>query len=273
MKTVYFFIALIFASSLISCKKDKDDFDDNIQAATDQSSSDSESGKLGDMMDNIAENQSLKTQSTFLPTCATVTVDTSSATKKITVDFGATGCVCSNWDGKVRKGKVYLTYTGRYRQTGYAHSIWTENYYVNNNQHIVHKTVENTGLNASNQPKFNITVDDTVIFAANGGTFTWKSNRTRTWIAGEPTIGIYSDDVYLIEGQGSGVTRDNKAYTVTITEPLRIDLSCIGNHRTAGKITVGVSGKNPLYIDYGNGNCDNVATCTLNGRTYTFDPR
>lgn len=263
----------VLVTSFTSCKKDKDDFDNDIQAATDQSAADNELNKLGDMMDNIAQNQSLKTQSTFLPACAVVTIDTVSATKTITVDFGLTGCLCADWDGKVRKGKVFLSYTGRYRQVGYSHSIWTESYYVNNNQHIIHKTVENIGLNASGQSKFNITVDDSVIYAANGGAFTWRSNRTRTWIAGEATVGLYSDDIYLVEGQGSGITRKGKPYTVTITEPLRIDLSCVGNHRTAGKITINVSGKSPLYIDYGNGNCDNVATCTLNGRIYTFDPK
>ncbi|MCZ2357653.1 MAG: hypothetical protein LC115_13340 [Bacteroidia bacterium] len=268
-----FLILIMIVSSFNSCKKEKDSFDDNIQPATDQSLADNELNKIGDMMDNVAQNQSLKTQSSFLPTCAVVTIDTSSATRLITVDFGTTGCLCTNWDSKVRKGKVYLSYTGRYRQTGYSHSIWTENYFVNNNQHIIHKTVENRGLNASNQSTFNITVDDTIIFTANGGVFTWKSNRLRTWIAGESTIGLYSDDIYLIEGQGSGITRNGKNYTVTITEPIRVDLSCTGSHRTAGKITIDVSGKSPIYIDYGNGNCDNVATCTINGRTYTFDPR
>src|ERR1051325_8808903 len=42
----------------------------------------------------------------ILPPCATVTIDTSSSSKTITIDFGTTACLCSNWDGKYREGKI-----------------------------------------------------------------------------------------------------------------------------------------------------------------------
>src|ERR1041385_1271514 len=35
----------------------------------------------------------------ILPACATVTIDTLSDPKSITVDFGSTPCLCDQWDG------------------------------------------------------------------------------------------------------------------------------------------------------------------------------
>ena len=215
-----------------------------------------------------ADNGSLNTYkfeeaSDVMSTCATITKDTISSPHIITVNFGATNCLCE--DGKNRRGSVIISYMGHYKDTGSVHNISFVDYYVNDNKVEGTKTVTNMGLNADGHTYFNIHVDGRIIKADGSGTIVWTSDRVREWISGESTTSR-RDDVYRVTGSATGTTASGEPFTANITTPLTIDNSC--RHRiTAGIIENTRSSRGVRTIDYGTGACDDEATVTVGSRT------
>jgi hypothetical protein len=128
------------------------------------------------------------------------------------------------------------------------------------------KSVENMGKNAQNQSYFNINVNGMIV-KTTGDTLIWNAIRTRTWTQGEATQ-QWADDVYEITGTASGQRANGIPYTMTITQPLVKALDC--QWISAGKMDIQPTGYNLRSIDFGNGNCDNNATVTINGNTYNI---
>jgi hypothetical protein len=77
--------------------------------------------------------------------------------------------------------------------------------------------------------------------------------------------------MYSITGSAFGTTAGGTSFTSTITSPLIRNMA-IGcrRHFTQGTIEHTPSGKATRYIDYGTGACDDQATVTINGNTYTI---
>jgi len=190
----------------------------------------------------------------------------------ITVDFGTTDVVCA--DGRTRRGKIIINANGRYWATGTVITTTFDGYYVNDNQVTGTHIVTNAGNNSSGQPTFNVSVNGSIILANNAGTITWVSTRTRTYIAGYTTPGYLFDDKIQVTGSANGTTANGDVFSATIGTPLLRDFTCpLGSgrwHFVEGTIALNITGKSPVSIDYGNGSCDNEATATLNGHTYTF---
>ncbi len=197
--------------------------------------------------------------------CATVTHDTISSPKTITVDFGPTNCLCN--DGRNRRGKILISYQGKYKDSGSIHIISFDNYFVNDNHVMGTKTVQNMGKNASNQTFFNVTVQGLIIKATTLDSVIWTANRVRTFIQGESTQ-IRSDDVYQITGSSSGQKANGQTYTKTIIQPLVKEIGC--QWFKSGIVEVLPSNKPLRTINFGNGACDNLATVEINGVTYNI---
>ncbi len=220
---------------------------------------------------NIADDASTKNSGDNLGSyktssaCATVTKDTLSNPRTITVDFGTTNCLCN--DGRNRRGQILISYTGHYRDSGSVHTITFNNFYVNDNHVMGTKSITNMGHNTANHSYFNIAVNGMIVRANTGDSVIWNSNRVRTWTQGESTP-TWTDDVYEITGSGSGQRANGIAYTMNITQALVKELSC--NWISAGKVELQPSGKPLRTIDFGNGNCDNMATVLINGNTHTI---
>src|SRR5436190_6385054 len=71
---------------------------------------------------------SFRTAGTTIGGCATVT----RTPGVITIDFGATDCLCRA--GRTRRGKIIITYSGTYTDIGYTHTITFDNFYQNDNK-------------------------------------------------------------------------------------------------------------------------------------------
>lgn len=74
------------------------------------------------------------------------------------------------------------------------------------------------------------------------------------------------DDVYEISGAGTSVNSQNIQAKFEITAPLVHKLNCY--YIVSGKARLNIPGTD-ASIDFGNGACDNIATVTLNGATFT----
>jgi hypothetical protein len=195
-----------------------------------------------------------------------VTFDTTSTPRSITLDFGDVNCTAIN--GRLRRGRILVTYTGRYRDEGTIITITPQDYHVNDQLVQGTKMVTNQGLNANGQPTFSVQVNGSVTAADGSWTSTHQAQRTRIWIQGNDTPGL-NDDAYLITGSGSGVNRNGVAYTSTITQALRVELGCIWR-LVSGTVVVTPEGRPTRSIDYGNGSCDGTVSITVNGQTFTI---
>lgn len=196
--------------------------------------------------------------------CATVTHDTLSNPKLIIIDFGPTNCLCN--DNRYRRGKILVSYLGKYRDAGSVHTITFDGYYINNHQILGSKTVTNNGKNNLNQSYFTVQVNGMIVKSPSGDTISWNSLRTRTWLQGEATPQWF-DDVYSITGNGSGNNK-NGAYTIDIVTPLMRSLDC--KWIKQGIIHFQPTGKALRIIDFGNGICDDDATVTVNNNTFNI---
>lgn len=264
MKKIVFLCALLLVSSALfftSCKKNNNDDDTDTSVSQNHNSVESEVDGVTQQMDAAALSKGLN------KTGPVITFDTASATRTMTVDYGA-ATTCS--DGKVRSGKIIVTWTGHYRDAGAVKTVHFENFISNGNvfDNASVKTVTNKGKNSSNQTYFEINANIIVTLASNGVTVEWNSSRVRTWISGENTTAI-TDDVYMLTGTTSGVNRKGISYTATITSPLTIDLSCNLRRITKGVIELQPAGKLKRVIDFGDGACDGTVTVTIGNRKYT----
>jgi hypothetical protein len=206
--------------------------------------------------------------------CATVTLtpDSSGNGGTIDVDFGSTNCLCRDY--RYRRGVIHVNYTGAYRDSGTVITTTFTNYYVGRDPSYMFqvtgtKTVTNMGRNTAGNLYYHIVVDGHLI-NANTVTMNWQSTREREWVAGESTTGIngWTDDEYLITGSASGVNFEGTAYTANITTPLDVALDC--RHIRAGVFELTPSGKPTRTLNYGNGDCDSLATVTVNGTTFNI---
>ncbi len=253
-------MALSTASLMLSsCRKDKES-EFETESTVDNSNSESSFDQVFKQADEAATTKSLGKGG------PTVIVDTLSSPKVMTIDYG-TGTICN--DLKTRSGKIIVKYTGKYREAGTVINITFDNFVQNGKQisNSSTKTITNNGRNSQGFLNWTIQVNASIVLES-GQTIKWVSTRNRTWIAGESTVGNSTDDKYEITGTTNGVNRKGNNYTCKITSPLLVDLSCNLRRITKGIVEVTPEGKNTRTINFGNGECDEEATVSVNGKNF-----
>lgn len=230
--------------------------DDNIQAVADQAY---ETG-------NVSLRTSAPSEANLINGCAIVTRDSSGTTHTLTIDFG-TGCTGAH--GVTRKGKIIVTFTGPYREQGTVIHTTTDNYYVNNNKVEIDRTATNMGRNADENLYFNVSSTRTITFA-DGTTISGSATRVREWIDGEATRDNFDDDIYRVNGTGTFTNRRGISGSFSTQTPLIRKVAC---HQFVEGIVKAVRDDDTskwATIDFGNGDCDDIAVITLsNGRVFT----
>lgn len=198
--------------------------------------------------------------------CATITLDTTVMPRILTIDFGSENCLCR--DGKYRRGQIIVTFNGRYFMPGTVITHGFNAYYVNDNHVEGLKTLTNEGINDNGFIWFSIVVNGQITLAENGNIIVWNANKTRTWIEGMDTPRRHRDDVFLIEGSASASNSNGSGFSRLITNPLRRELSC--RWFVSGTIEITPVDRPVRILDFGDGNCDSLATVTVNGETFTI---
>jgi hypothetical protein len=266
---------IVGASFFASCKKkDKEEKDTDTAAAYDQSLASTTENDMTNISDEAGKTYSVssfktsESSSILSASCATLTIDTVSSPRIITVNFGTTNCTCI--DGRNRRGIIQISFTGKYRDSLTVITVTPQNYFVNDNQVTGNKTITNKGHNAAHHLVYDINANIQIIKVNNGGTITWHSVRQREWVTGESTMN-WSDDIYSITGNASGSSATGNTFNSVITTALvrNMAFGC-RRHFVSGVLEHTPSGKATRYIDYGNGACDDQATVTINGNVYTI---
>ncbi len=255
------FIVATALFSLTACRKEKEPLTDlDYTSASDNSRAEDVFNDMLLQVDNAVDENGLR------DLCSpTITFDTIASPRTITLDFGDVNCTASN--GRLRRGRILVSYTGYYRQPGTVITITPEDYHVNNILVQGYKTVTNLGTNADGHLAYSVVVNGTLTADDGSWTSSHQAQRTRTWIEGSTTAQLV-DDVYLITGNGSGLNRNGVAYTLAITSALRVQVGC--PWITQGSILIKPTGRPAASIDYGNGTCDGNFSVTVNGQTFNI---
>ena len=96
--------------------------------------------------------------------------------------------------------------------------------------------------------------------------------RTREITAGYATPNVLMDNVYQVTGNWSTTFPNTSVQTSTITSPLIVKMSCMAVNKpllVQGVITI-VRNTHTATLDYGTGDCDNIAIFTINGVPHTI---
>lgn len=262
-KNSYWVLVVFALIAVVSCRKDRKETLSNT-ITVDNSTAENLFSDLYKVVDQVSSNED-GIREDEIGCIDTIIVDTVSTPHSVLIDFGTDDCVGE--DGRIRKGQIYVTYTGRYREEGTVITATPQNYTINGYGLAGTKTITNLGENADGQMQFSIVVDGSLTAPGNAWTSQWSSNRTRTWIGGQSTLTIW-DDVYEITGTASGVNRNGVNYNITIVTPLRAEVGC--RWIVSGTMVLSPQDYDPRTIDFGNGECNNGFSVTVNGETNNY---
>jgi hypothetical protein len=263
-KTLFFMGAVSFTLMIASCGKWRERRD--MTTSKDHSLIE---GLMDDMY-KIADNVASATPGIKILEfgCVdTLVIDTTSNPRSIMVDFGQDNCVGN--DGRVRKGQLHISFTGRYRTPGTTITIVPSDFSIDGYNIYGNKTITHEGLNDAGLPYFSVSVEAQIVAPNNEWTTSWSSTRTRTWVEGYESLLNPNDDVYHITGAGSGVNRNGIAFTMNIDEALVAKINC--PWIVQGVMTLTPEEGAEKVINWGNGDCNNGLTVTVGNNDFEIN--
>lgn len=273
----------------ISCNKDNEE---NSTITADEASmnakidianddvSDIIDGEFVATMDNNVSGKSNEVTSKNLPPCVTITRVPAFGTAIIpgtlvtkTIDFGTSGCPMPN--GNILKGQIIMNFIFSPGAASHTINYQFLNFYHNalkfDGNKSFTRTMSVATASSPSHPVVVMNMDMTVTFP-NGNVLERVGTRTREIIAGFNTPNVFLDNVYQVTGNWTTTFPNTTVQTSTITTPLNVKMSCISINKpllVSGVITF-VRNNNTATLDYGNGDCDNLAVFTINGNSYNI---
>lgn len=294
MKTKILALGFFAILTIVSCNRE--DNDRNAFISSEEAQLNAQIDLASDDVSDIVETEFEETHSngavenkSALPllnyriqTCGTVTrfpafgemlTPGTEVTKTITFGDGTTGCTLAN--GNVLRGTIIITFT--YQPNATSHTINYEfvNFFHNQIELNGNRTFTRTITTGSQQnPSHPIVVMNMQMTATfpDGRVLTRIGTRTREIIAGYGTPNTILDNVYHVSGSWTTTFPNETIQTSTITTPLIVKMSCRQEEKplmVSGIITFERNG-NIATLDYGEGECDNLAVFTINGNSFNI---
>jgi len=197
------------------------------------------------------------------PNCALVSVEPEfedkDFPKTITIDYGEG---CAGRTGLEKRGVITLHMTDTILNPGAVYTLTFEGMTIGNR--VVYKTatITNDGQLEGNWViSSEYVMTSTVESEGNTLVMVRKFSEKNVWLSGFDTPKI-EDDVFLKSGGGSLTVKDVIKFERSIIEDLLIDRSC--RFPLQGIIEIS-KGEETMTIDYGSGDCDNLAVVTKDG--------
>ena len=184
------------------------------------------------------------------------------------IDYGNGNPDCLSY-GNIKRGKIIVIYSGKYRDSLSVMTATFDNYHINNNLVQGERIVKNKGRDTYSQEMwFEIDVKNASINTSNG-TINWESKRFRKWTEGSETFFNIFDDKYEITGSASGNAVNGNSFTVEITDPLNVNFGCLPSCIIkSGEAKISPNGYTDRIINYGDSICDCNIDVTINGTNY-----
>ncbi|MEA3447496.1 MAG: hypothetical protein U9Q98_03465 [Bacteroidota bacterium] len=189
--------------------------------------------------------------------------------KTITMNYGPVNHLCP--DMRERRGKLIITATDLFENSGAEYTVSFENFYQSNYHIQGQLTITNLGKNDQNKTEYDISASDIRVNTPKANTFYYNQNTTRTWEEGEGTSLDYEDDVYYITGEQYGYSSDSVRYDMSISEKNPLDIWVKCRWIRAGNLTIEVETISDISLDFGDGECNNYATATYDGEEYIIN--
>ncbi|MEZ4999576.1 MAG: hypothetical protein R2727_02455 [Bacteroidales bacterium] len=189
--------------------------------------------------------------------CPTVSVELVDETVRvITVDYGEG---CTGFYGQTRSGKIIITQSGRRITEGSFRTVTFDNYIFNDIVVEGTKVTTNQGLNDNQNMVFSTTLTGGKLIFPDETVVEREFSHEREWIAGFMTINPW-DDECLVTGTATGINYNGVSYQNEITSALYWKRIC--PFFVSGTISITRDGADPVFLDYGDGECDEYATIT-----------
>jgi hypothetical protein len=198
--------------------------------------------------DEISTTSKIDYNSGYLPDCTTVTIELTETTKEVTLDFGE-GCEMPN--GNTLSGIIYLSYALDMEAATNTIELNLENFMFNSVAVEGWASIVRSRSNENGNPQgvanasFSTTWPDAT-------TASYTGTRTREWIEGFGT-GFWGDNVFLITGKRTYVSRAGNEFVKEVITPLRREFSC--RFIVSGVMEISRLG-NTVSLDFGDGSCD-----------------
>jgi hypothetical protein len=270
------FVITLFTIISVSCTKE------NVQSAVSATDDETtyELGKAQAISDNLTEDannvfmeaasdtkllgsnlvpQTVETGNILA--CATVSVTpVLGFPKTISINFGTGNCTSPN--GIIRKGKITIVLSDSVRKSGSRAVMAFDNYYINNFKKEGSVTWTNTSIPSTRS--WQQKIENGKIIAPDGKYWLHSGTREVVQIAGTNTPNTLLDDIFLITGNHTVTNAAGKTRDCFITEALQKKTIC--DNICTGKLKVQGASHNAV-IDFGNGDCDKLATISIDGQT------
>lgn len=262
--TLIVLLAIGFATTSCSNEADGDTSANEIDLKT--AESEAEIDNISDETSSIIEDAFLteetiepKSNATYryLPDCVTITATIQQNLKNVTIDFGD-GCELRN--GNTVKGIITIQYeidaSALTKTITYAY----DDFYFNDNLVEGGGSIFREWLNSNGNPQSTKTFDIKVTWPS--GEYASKTGtRIKEWVEGSNTL-VWGDNVFLITGNWSFTKFDGTVLAVEVKEALRREWSC--RFFVSGLVQISKN-DNIADLDYGDGECDDLATVSING--------
>jgi hypothetical protein len=260
---------------MASCKKNNDDtvseeIETSFELSSDQAISDNLTEDANDVLNEAAMDRNLMggrtaedittmAGTTGILSCATLSVAPAAGfPKTLTIDFG-TGCTSPN--GVVRSGKITVVMSDSLRRPGSTSVMTFTNYVVNGFKK--EGTITWTNTSTPGTRSWQRKVDNGKITAPTGNYWLHNVTKNVTQTAGVATPLLLLDDVFSITGNHTVTNAAGRTRTCNILDALQKKTIC----ENVDKGRIKVDGPNHYaIIDFGNGNCDKLATISIDGR-------
>ncbi len=264
-------LATAFVIVFSSCEKDSDPVSAEDAATIEKAKQSLSSQQLILSSFNIAQRGAEKANELTngneieerTDTCGSVTVTPPDLVfpKVVTVDFGSG---CTDADGKFKAGKVILT-VGAFWESGAQIIVAYDNYEEDGVK--VEGQFVFTNQSTATAAILRIDAQNIKLTDPNGYTFAFSGNQTYTQIDGHPTWWDWHDDIYEVTGSIFTTLTNGETVNWLIQTPLEKANACY--YVSKGTGILDINGLEVL-VNYGNGNCDNKGTLTINGQVYPF---
>jgi len=142
-------------------------------------------------------------------------------------NYGAVDRLCQ--DNKFRRGHFDVKFTGNIFDVGVTANIVTDSLLVDDMPVEATILITNLGLNNDNLQEYTLQVTSSRIYLPDTNITNYTSittNFTMLWEEGWQTPEIHEDDIFLMSGNASGLSKNLIDFSVSIQEPLVNQLDC-----------------------------------------------
>ncbi len=281
---ILLFVTLLSITFFIGCNNEPEKDVVNSQTiSTDDTVVNSEIDATVDDVSSIAEDQfdfqkslvaktslNAKTEyggmKSMLPLCATITSVLTNDTWTRTIDFGTQGCALPN--GNVLKGKIIISFSKNFNTPTKTITYKLEGFYHNGKLIEGSKTITHelkvSDLLATIHPVTTHSIDVKITYP-DGKIYSRTGTRVREMVEGFTTMTNWEDNVFKVWGYHLTIFPNGSKYNCIIKEvPLLIKMSCKMPFPVSGIVNIEKNNATAT-LDYGNGDCDKLATITING--------